>query len=194
MIELKRDAILKVVLNKLYKHTQLQTTFGVNMVALVDGVPRTLGLLPIVKNYVDHQRDIIVRRTKHELREKEARLHILEGLLVAIENIDEVIELIRGSSDPDARDGLMERFELTRIQAQAILDLRLQRLTALQTDEIKTEHADVVERIKWLRDILGDEAKVMALIREELLEIRDRYGDDRARRSRTPRTRSTSRT
>src|ERR687897_571893 len=148
VIELKRDAIPKVVLNKLYKHTQLQTTFGVNMVALVDGVPRTLGLLPIVKNYVDHQRDVIVRRTKHELREKEARLHILEGLLVAIENIDEVIELIRASSDPDvARDGLMDRFELTRIQAQAILDLRLQRLTALQTNEIKTEHADVVERI-----------------------------------------------
>jgi DNA gyrase subunit A len=101
VIELKRDAIPKVVLNKLYKHTQLQTTFGVNMVALVDGVPRTLGLLPIVKNYVDHQTDIIVRRTKYELREKEARLHILEGLLVAIENIDEVIELIRASSDPD---------------------------------------------------------------------------------------------
>src|SRR5215208_1032622 len=180
VIELKRDAIPKVVLNKLYKHTQLQTTFGVNMVALVDGVPRTLGLLPIVKNYVDHQTDIIVRRTKYELREKEARLHILEGLLVAIENIDEVIELIRGSSDPDvARDGLIERFSLTRIQAQAILDLRLQRLTALQTNEIKTEHADVVERIKWLRDILGDEAKVMALIREELLEIKDRYGDER---------------
>src|SRR5919112_1048107 len=180
VIELKRDAIPKVVLNKLYKHTQLQTTFGVNMVALVDGVPRTLGLLPIVKNYVDHQTDIIVRRTKYELREKEARLHILEGLLIAIENIDEVIELIRASSDPDvARDGLIDRFELTRIQAQAILDLRLQRLTALQTNEIKTEHADVVERIAWLRDILGDEAKVMGLIREELLEIRDRYGDER---------------
>ena len=180
VIELKRDAIPKVVLNKLYKHTQLQTTFGVNMVALVDGVPRTLGLLPIVKNYVDHQRDVIVRRTKHELREREARLHILEGLLVAIEDIDAVIELIRGSSDPDvARDGLMERFELSRIQAQAILDLRLQRLTALQTDEIKTEHADVVERIKELRDILGDEAKVMGLIKEELLEISERYGDER---------------
>src|SRR5918998_698922 len=180
VIELKRDAIPKVVLNKLYKHTQLQTTFGVNMVALVDGVPRTLGLLPIVKNYVDHQTEIIVRRTKDELREKEARLHILEGLLVAIENIDEVIELIRGSRDPDtARDGLIERFELSRLQAQAILDLRLQRLTALQTDEIKTEHADVVERIKELREILGDEGRVMGLIKEELLEIKERYGDDR---------------
>jgi DNA gyrase subunit A len=180
VIELKRDAIPKVVLNKLYKHTPLQTTFGVNMVALVDGVPRTLGLLPIVKNYVDHQREVIVRRTQHELREREARLHILEGLLIAIDNIDEVIELIRGSRDPDvAREGLIERFELSRIQAQAILDLRLQRLTALQTDEIKTEHADVVERIKELREILGDEAKVMALIKEELVEIKERYGDER---------------
>jgi DNA gyrase subunit A len=180
VIELKRDAIPKVVLNKLYKHTPLQTTFGVNMVALVDGVPRTLGLLPIVKNYVDHQRDVIVRRTKYELREKEARLHILEGLLVAIANIDAVIELIRGSRDPDmAREGLMERFELTRIQAQAILDLRLQRLTALQTNEIKQEHADVLERIKELREILGDETRVMGLIKEELLEIKQRYGDER---------------
>ena len=180
VIELKRDAIPKVVLNKLYKHTQLQTTFGVNMVALVDGVPRTLGLLPIVRNYVDHQRDVIVRRTQFELREREARLHILEGLLVAIENIDEVIELIRGSRDPDtAREGLIERFELSRIQAQAILDLRLQRLTALQTEEIKTEHDDVVERIGELREILGDEARVMGLIKEELTEIRDRYGDER---------------
>jgi DNA gyrase subunit A len=180
VIELKRDANPKVVLNKLYKHTQLQTTFGVNMVALVDGVPRTLGLLPIVKNYVDHQRDVIVRRTKYELREKEARLHILEGLLVAIANIDEVIELIRGSRDPDtAREGLMERFELSRIQAQAILDLRLQRLTALQTNEIRQEHTDVLERIKELREILGDEARVMGLIKEELLEIKDRYSDER---------------
>src|SRR5918998_1517665 len=180
VIELKRDAIPKVVLNKLYKHTQLQTTFGVNMVALVDGVPRTLGLLPVVRNYVDHQRDVIVRRTQYELGEREARLHILEGLLVAIANIDEVIELIRGSRDPDsARRGLIERYELTTIQAQAILDLRLQRLTALQTEEIKTEHDDVVERIRELRDILGDEARVMGLIREELLEIKETYGDDR---------------
>ncbi len=180
VIELKRGANPKIILNKLYKHTPLQTTFGVNMVALVDGVPRTLGLLPVIRNYVDHQRDVIVRRTKFELREKEARLHILEGLLVAIANIDEVIELIRGSRDPDtARAGLIERFELTRIQAQAILDLRLQRLTALQTDEIKTEHGDVVERIRELRDLLGDEARVMGVIKEELTEIRDRYGDER---------------
>src|SRR5688572_25151911 len=180
VIELKRDAIPKVVLNKLYKHTQLQTTFGVNMVALVDGVPRTLGLLPIVKNYVDHQRDVIVRRTKHELREREARLHILEGLLIAIADIDAVIELIRASSDPEAaRDGLMERFELSRIQAQAILDMRLARLTALESDKVRQEHADTLERIKELREILGDESRVMGLIKEELLEIKERFGDDR---------------
>src|ERR671939_2087517 len=180
LIELKRDVIPKVVLNKLYKHTPLQTTFGVNMVALVDGVPRTLGLLPIVKNYVDHQRDVIVRRTKHELREREARLHILEGLLVAIADIDAVIELIRGSRDPDtARDGLMSQFELSRIQAQAILDLRLQRLTALESGKIKGEHADLLERIRELRDILGDETRVNGLIKEELLEIAERFADER---------------
>jgi DNA gyrase subunit A len=180
VVELKRDAIPKVVLNKLYKHTPLQTTFGVNMVALVDGVPRTLGLLPIVKNYVDHQRDVVVRRTKHELREREARLHILEGLLIALTDIDSVIELIRGSRDPDnAREALMERFELSRVQAQAILDMRLARLTALEADKVRQEHADTLERIKEIREILGDEAKVMGLIKEELLEIRDRYGDER---------------
>jgi DNA gyrase subunit A len=180
VIELKRDAIPKVVLNKLYKHTQLQTTFGVNMVALVDGVPRTLGLLPIVRNYVDHQREVVVRRTKHELREREARLHILEGLLVAISDIDAVIELIRASNDPDeARDGLIDRFELSRIQAQAILDMRLARLTALEADKVRQEHAETLERIKELRDILGDEARVMGIIKEELLEIRSAYGDER---------------
>src|SRR5215210_1346423 len=180
VIELKRDAIPKVALNKLYKHTPLQTTFGVNMVALVDGVPRTLGLLPLVKNYVDHQRDVVVRRTKHELRQREARLHILEGLLIAIADIDAVIELIRGSQDPDAaREGLIEQFELSRIQAQAILDLRLQRLTALEADKIKQEHADTLERIKELREILGDESRVKDLIKEELNEIRDTYGDER---------------
>src|ERR671917_592248 len=180
VIELKRAENPKIVLNKLYKHTSLQNTFGVNMVALVDGVPRTLGLLPIVRNYADHQRDVIVRRTQYELREKEARLHVLEGLLVAIADIDAVIELIRGSSDPEvARDGLMERFELSRIQAQAILDMRLARLTALEADKVKQEHADTLERIKELREILGDEANVMGLIKEELLEIKERYGDDR---------------
>src|SRR5437762_5645339 len=180
VIELKRDAIPKVVLNKLYKHTPMQTTFGANMVALVDGVPRTLGLLPIIKNYVDHQREVIVRRTKYELRRAEARAHILEGLLVALGDLDAVIELIRKSRDPDAaRDGLIKKFDLSREQAQAILDLRLQRLTALEAGKIKQEHADLVERIKELREILGDEARVSGLIREELEEIRDTYGDER---------------
>jgi DNA gyrase subunit A len=183
VIELKRDAIPKVALNKLYKHTPLQTTFGVNMVALVDGVPRTMGLLPLVKNYVDHQRDVVVRRTKHELRQREARLHILEGLLIAIADIDAVIDLIRASRDPDAaREALIERFELSRIQAQAILDLRLQRLTALEADKIQKEHADTVERIKELREILGDEGRVMGLIKEELNEIKASYGDERRTR------------
>ncbi|HLM25615.1 MAG TPA: DNA gyrase subunit A [Thermoleophilaceae bacterium] len=180
VIELKRDAIPKVALNKLYKHTPLQTTFGVNMVALVDNVPRSLGLLPIIKNYVDHQRDVVVRRTKYELRGAESRLHILEGLLVALTDLDAVIALIRNSPDPDeARQGLMDRFELTRVQAQAILDLRLQRLTALEADKIKQDHADTLERIRELRALLGDEEKVKSLIKEELLEIRERYGDER---------------
>jgi DNA gyrase subunit A len=180
VIELKRDAIPKVVLNKLYKHTPMQTTFGVNMVALVDGVPRTLGLVQIIKNYVDHQRDVVVRRTKWELRRAEARAHILEGLLIALRDIDAVIELIRAARDPDAaRDGLIEKFDLSREQAQAILDLRLQRLTQLEAGKIEQEHADLVERIKELRELLGDEERVMGLIKEELLEIKERYGDER---------------
>src|SRR5688500_9638061 len=138
VIELKRDANPKVVLNKLYKHTQLQTTFGVNMVALVDNVPRTLPLRSVIHNYVQHQREVIVRRSKHELRSLEARVHRLEGLLIALEHLDDVIALIRGSRDRDtARSGLMERYGLTQIQAQAILDLRLQQLTALEAESIK---------------------------------------------------------
>jgi DNA gyrase subunit A len=180
VIELKREAVAKVVLNKLYKHTPMETTFGVNMVALVDGVPRTLSLPAVIKNYVDHQRDVVVRRTKHELREKEARLHILEGLLVALDDLDAVIELIRAAPDPDtARERLMQRFNLTQIQAQAILDMTLRRLTALESDKIRQEHKDVAERIRELREILGDEARVMGLIKEELLEIKETYADER---------------
>src|SRR3954465_7049837 len=180
VIELKRDAIPKVVLNKLYKHTSMQTTFGVNMVALVDGVPRTLPLTGVIDAYVRHQRDVVVRRTKYELRRAEERVHILEGRLIALDHLDEVIALIRASRDPDtARTGLMEQFGLTRIQAQAILDLTLQRLTALEADKIRQEHTDLVERIRELREILGDEARVNELIKEELLEVRNTYGDDR---------------
>jgi len=180
VIELKRDAIPKVVLNKLYKHTSLQTTFGVNMVALVDGVPRTLGLREVIHHYVDHQRDVIVRRTKDELRKREARAHILEGLLIALDNLDEVIELIRSSADPEtARTGLMGRFSLSLEQAEAILAMTLRRLTALEAGRIKAEHEEVMERIQELRRLLGDESLIMGLIREELGEIREAYGDDR---------------
>jgi DNA gyrase subunit A len=180
VIELKRDAIPKVVLNKLYKHTPMQSTFGVNMVALVDGVPRTLNLREAIHAYVVHQREVIVRRTKHELAEKEARAHILEGLLTALEHLDEIIELIRASRDRDsAREQLIARFELTAIQASAILDLRLSQLTALEADSIKQEHADVTERIAELRAILGDESRVMGVIKEELAEIAERFGDER---------------
>jgi DNA gyrase subunit A len=180
VIELKRDALPKVVLNKLYKHTPMQTTFGVNMVALVDNVPRTLNLRAVIHNYVAHQREVIVRRTKHELSEKEARAHILEGLLTALEHLDEIIELIRGSRDRDtAREQLIAKFELSAIQATAILDLRLSQLTALEADGIKQEHADVSERIAELRAILGDETRVLSVIKEELAEIRERFGDER---------------
>ncbi|HEV2723144.1 MAG TPA: DNA gyrase subunit A [Thermoleophilaceae bacterium] len=180
VIELKRDAIPKVVLNNLFKFTPLQSTFGVNAVALVDGVPKTLSLRELIGEYVQHQRDVIVRRTKHELRQREARLHILEGLLIAITDIDAVIALIRGSADPDtARDGLIAQFDLTRIQAQAILDLRLQRLTALEADKLRQEHADVVERIKELRAILGDEQRVRDILKEELAETRHAYANPR---------------
>jgi DNA gyrase subunit A len=180
VIELKRGENHQVALNKLYKHTPLQTTFGANMVALVDGVPRTLGLVPLIKNYVDHQRDVVVRRAKYELSQKERHLHILEGLLVAVDNLDRVIEIIRGSQDPDeARRGLMGEFELSRVQAQAILDLRLARLTALQVGELRKDHADTVERIRELRELLGDEQKVLELIKEELGEIKARFATER---------------
>ncbi len=180
VIELKRDAIPKVVLNKLFKHTSMQQTFGVNMVALVDNVPRTLSLREVIGHYVDHQREVIIRRTKYELRRAEERAHVLEGLLIALANLDEVIALIRGSQTPEiARNGLVERFELTVVQAQAILQLTLSRLTALEADKIQQEHRDLVERIKELREILGDESRVNALIKEELSEIAETYGDDR---------------
>jgi DNA gyrase subunit A len=181
-IDLKREAVPQVVLNKLFKHTPLQTTFGYNAVALVDGVPRTLSLLELVRHYLDHQREIVTRRSKHELRRAVDRAHILEGYLTALDNLDEIIALIRGSADTDeARSGLMERFSLTEAQAQAILDLRLARLTGLARKEIEDEHADLVERIAELRAILGDPARIDGLVREELLEIKSIYGksDDR---------------
>ena len=180
VIELKRDVIPKVALNKLYKHTPMQSTFGVNMVALVDGVPRTLSLREVIHAYVTHQREVVVRRSKFELAQREARAHVLEGLLIALDNLDAIIDLIRASANREAaRAQLMERFELSQIQAEAILALRLSQLTALESGEIKQEHADVMERIGELRGLLGDEGQVMALIKEELAELVEAYGDER---------------
>ena len=183
-VELKREAVPQVALNKLFKHTPLQTTFGYNAVALVDGVPRTLSLLELARHYLDYQREVVTRRSKHELRRALDRAHVLEGYLIALDNLDEVIELIRSSADTDAaRTGLMERFELSEIQAQAILDLRLARLTGLARKEIEDEHADLRERITELRAILGDPARIDGVVREELLEIKGIYAKTDERRT-----------
>jgi DNA gyrase subunit A len=183
-IELKREAIPQVVLNKLFKHTQLQTTFGYNAVALVEGVPRTLSLLELCRHYLDFQRDVVVRRSKYELRKAVARAHVLEGYLVALDNLDAVIALIRAAEDAEAaRTGLMSEFDLTETQAQAILDLRLRALTALERRRVEQEHRDLTERIAELRAILGDEARVMAIVREELLELKQIYGRGDERRT-----------
>jgi DNA gyrase subunit A len=180
VIELKRDAIPKVALSKLYKHTQMQASFGVNMVALVDNVPRTLSLKEMIHHYVGHQREVIIRRTQYQLRQAEARAHVLEGILIALDNLDAVIALIRGSANPDdARAGLIEKFELTDIQAQAILDMRLQRLTALESDKVRAEHAELMQTIGELRTILGDEKRIDGLISEELLALGERYANPR---------------
>jgi DNA gyrase subunit A len=181
VIELKRGGDpAAVVLNQLYKHTPMQNSFGINMVALVDGAPRTLGLKELIGHYVDHQREVVTRRTQYELRQAEARAHVLEGILVALDNLDAVIELIRGSADPEAaRNGLTEKFGLSEIQAQAILDLRLQRLTALEADKVRAEHEELQAKIAELRAILGDPARIDGVIVDELSEIEQRYGDER---------------
>src|SRR3954453_7751623 len=181
-VELKRDAVPQVALNKLFKHTPLQSTFGYNAVALVDGVPKTLSLLELITHYLDFQREVVIRRSKDELQKAESRAHVLQGYLIALDNIDEIVALIRGASDTDdARTQLITRFELTEIQAQAILDLRLARLTGLARKEIEAEFKDLQERIAELRAILGDPARIDGLIRDELLEIKQIYGrnDDR---------------
>src|SRR5438445_3290902 len=160
-VELKRDAVPQVALNKLFKHTSLQTTFGYNAVALVDGVPRTLSLLELVRHYLTYQRDIVTRRSKHELRKAEERAHVLAGYLIALGNIDEIVALIRAAADTDeAREQLMARFELSEIQAQAILDLRLRALTGLERKRVEDEYADLQERIAELRTILGDPGRI----------------------------------
>jgi len=183
-IELKREAVPQVALNKLFKHTTLQTTFGYNAVALVDGVPRTLSLLEFVRHYLDFQREVVTRRSQFELRKALARAHVLEGYLIALDNLDEVIQLIRASDDADeARTGLMERFGLSELQAQAILDLRLRALTGLERKRVENEYADLQERISELRQLLGDESRIAALIKEELLELKTIYGRTDERRT-----------
>jgi len=183
-IDIKREAIPQVVLNKLFKHTALQTTFGYNAVALVDGVPRTLSLLELVRHYLDYQREIVTRRSKFELRKAVDRAHVLAGYLIALDNLDEVIALIRAADDTDeARAALMDRFALSEIQAQAILDLRLRALTGLERKRVEDEHADLQERIGELRELLGDPARIDGLVRDELLEVKQVYGKGDERRS-----------
>ena len=180
VIELKREAIPKVVLNKLFKHSAMQTTFGINMLALVDGVPKTLSLRDMLRHYVAHQKEVIIRRTRFELDKAKKRAHILEGLLIAITNLDEVIRIIRSSEDAEAaKMGLMERFGLSDEQAQAIVDLRLRNLTALERHKIEEEHRDLLERIAYLEGLLANEPLIYDVVKEELLEIKQMYGDDR---------------
>ncbi len=180
VFDLKKDAIPNIVLNHLYKYTPLQTSFGVNNVALVKGRPMILNLKDLIKHYVDHRVVVVTRRTEYELREAEKRAHILEGLLIALDNLDAVINLIRSAKDPDeARTGLIEQFQLSEIQAKAILELRLQRLTGLERDKIIKEYEEIMALITDLRDILANEYRKFEIIKTELNEVRERYGDDR---------------
>jgi DNA gyrase subunit A len=183
VIELKRDANAQVVLNQLYKHTQLQDTFGVNLLALVDGVPRTLTLDQALTHYVAHQVEVITRRTRYRLRKAQDRAHVLEGLLIALDHIDEIIELIRGSASADvARTSLIERFALSEIQASAILDMQLRRLAALERQRIQDEYDDLQTLIAELEAILADPERIRTIIKDELTQVRDRFGDGRRSR------------
>lgn len=183
VIELKRDATPQVVLNQLYKNTQLQETFGVNMVALVDGVPRTLNLEQIIRHYLDHQMEVVERRTHFRLAKAEARAHIVAGLLIALDSIDEVVQIIRSSRDTEAaRTALMKRFGLSEVQATHILDMPLRRLTALETDRLRDEAAELARVVKHLKGLLASPAKRWALIGEELSALREKYADERRTR------------
>jgi DNA gyrase subunit A len=180
VIELKRDAVAEVLLNQLYKHTPLQESFGVNMLAIVDGRPRLLTLKDALRVFLDHRREVVVRRTVYDLRKAEERLHILAGLKIAIDDLDRAIAIIRAAADPGAaRDGLMQAFGLSQPQAQAILDMRLQRLTGLERDKIVAEYAETEKAIARFREILADEREVSKIIAEELRGLRDKYGDER---------------
>ena len=177
---LKRDAVPNVVLNKLYKYTQLQSSFSVNNIALVNGRPELLNLKDMIRHFVDHRHEVVVRRTEYELKQAEKRAHVLEGLLIAIDNLDAAIKLIRASSTPeDAKTGLMAEFKLSEIQAKAILDMRLQKLTGLERDKIKAEYEELMKTIEYLKSILNDKALRMSIIKEELEEVKDKFGDDR---------------
>jgi DNA gyrase subunit A len=178
--ELKRDAIPNVVLNKLFKYTSLQTSFSVNNIALVEGRPEMLNLKDMIHHFVEHRHDVIVRRTKYELKKAEERAHILEGLIIASDNIDEVIKIIRGSKSPDAaRESLIERFKLSEIQAKAIIEMRLRQLTGLEQDKLRAEFDDLMKTIADLKDILANESRRMQIIKDELTEVKDKYGDER---------------
>src|SRR4030095_14301116 len=183
VIELKRDAVAEVLLNQLYKHTPLQESFGVNMLAIVEGRPQLLNLRDALAVFLKHRREVVVRRTVYELRKAEERLHVLAGLKIAVENLDQAIAIIRGAPDPSsARTGLMDALGLSQIQAQAVLEMRLQRLTGLERDKIIAEYAEVEAEIVRLRRILADEHEVSTIIVEELRAIRDKYGDERRTR------------
>ncbi len=178
--DLKRDAIPNIVLNKLYQMTQLQSSFSVNNVALVNGRPRTLNLKELMHYFVEHRHEVVVRRTKYALKEAEKKAHILEGLLIALDNLDAVIALIRASKTPEeARFGLMDTFELTEVQARAILDMRLQKLTGLEREKIKSDYEELQKLIASLKELLDDEGKRMQVIKDELLQIKEKYGDER---------------
>ncbi len=180
VIELKTNCVPQVALNKLYKHTPLQTGFGVIMIALVDGVPRTLTLPEVLKYYIEHQKEVITRRTQYELRKAEERAHILEGLVIALDNIDEVIKIIRASDDDaEAKSRLMERFGLSEAQTDAILEMRLRRLTGLERHKIEEELTDLLERITWYKKVLGDVGLVLQIVKEELQAVRDKFADPR---------------
>ena len=180
VIELRKDANANIILNQLYKHTQLQDTFGVNMLALVNNEPKVLNLLDMLKHYLTHQEDVVTRRTKYDLNKAEERDHILQGLLIALDNIDEVIKIVRGSANAQAaKQSLSERFGLTDVQAQAIVDMRLRALTGLEREKLEAEHAELVEKIAQLKAILGDRKLLLGVIRTEIKAIADKYGDDR---------------
>lgn len=180
VVDLKKDAISQVVINHLYKHTELQTSFGINNVALVKGRPHVLNIKDLIREFVDFRHEIIIRRTKFELKKAEERAHILEGFLIALDHLDEVIKLIRASSTPDiAKDGLMANFGMSEIQAKAVLELRLQRLTGMEREKIREEHAEVMRLIEKLKHILADESKRFQIIKDELTEIKDKFGDAR---------------